>query len=135
MNCDFFNIQVYQSKILALDRNPFYPKYFLTAGGNCSKIWCEAICKIMRSSAFLYLLWEKNEKFHTHKFPIGVSHKTPPCNTPHKKGGRSFLALLMKYLWLSPKTRQVGGTFEGLPGFTKPNLHTISVDQNFWSRF
>lgn len=30
---------------------------------------------------------------HTHKFPKGVS---PPCNTPHKKGGKSFLALLMK---------------------------------------
>ena len=40
----------------------------------------------------------KKITIHTHKFPIGVSHKTPPCNTPHKKGGRSFLALLMKYL-------------------------------------
>ena len=72
---------------------------------------------------------------HTHKFPRGVSHKTPHCQTPHKKGGRSVLAQLMKFLWISPKTRQLGETFEGWLWFTKPNLPTAPVDQNIWSRF
>ena len=40
----------------------------------------------------------KDLKKHTHKFPRGVSHKTPPCKTPQKKVCQSFLALHMKHL-------------------------------------
>ena len=33
----------YFAKIMAVDRNPFYPKNFLTVGDNTCKIWCEDI--------------------------------------------------------------------------------------------
>ena len=33
----------YPCKVLSVERNPFYPKYFLTVTGQCSKIWCEDI--------------------------------------------------------------------------------------------
>ena len=34
-------LQCYHSKVLSLERNSFYPKYFLTVGGCTSKIWSE----------------------------------------------------------------------------------------------
>ena len=34
-------LKCYQSKLLSLERNSFYPKYFLTIGGYASKIWSE----------------------------------------------------------------------------------------------
>ena len=41
----------YHSKVMALDRNPFYPKNFLTIGGNTAKIWCEDL----KSSAIMWM--------------------------------------------------------------------------------
>ena len=87
------------------------------------------------NSGFQVPCCSSNPTHYTHKFPRGVSHKTPHCQTPHKKGGRSVLAQLMKFLWISPKTRQLGETFEGWLWFTKPNLPTAPVDQNIWSGF
>ena len=67
---------------------------------------------------------------------LGGCHiKLPIVKHTHKKGGRSDLAQLMKFLWISPKTRQLGETFEGWLWFTKPNLPTAPVDQNIWSGF
>ena len=31
----------HQGKVMAVDRNPFYPKNFLTIGDTTTKIWCE----------------------------------------------------------------------------------------------
>ena len=36
---------------MALDRNPFYPKNFLTIGSNTAKIWCEDL----KSSAIMWM--------------------------------------------------------------------------------
>ena len=33
-----YYLQCHTSKILAVERNPFYPKYFLTIGGYTSKV-------------------------------------------------------------------------------------------------
>ena len=41
----------YHSKVMAVDRNPFYPKNFLTIGSDMVKIWCEDL----KSSAIMWM--------------------------------------------------------------------------------
>ena len=40
------------SRVTAVDRNPFYPKNFLTIGDHTAKIWCEDL----RTSAIMFML-------------------------------------------------------------------------------
>ena len=39
------------SRVTAVDRNPFYPKNFLTIGDHTAKIWCEDL----RTSAIMWM--------------------------------------------------------------------------------
>ena len=43
--------QCHFSKVMAVDRNPFYPKNFLTVGDNTCKIWCEDL----KSSSIMWM--------------------------------------------------------------------------------
>ena len=38
-------------KVMAVDRNPFYPKNFLTIGDTTTKIWCEDL----KTSAIMWM--------------------------------------------------------------------------------
>ena len=41
----------HQGKVMAVDRNPFYPKNFLTIGDTTTKIWCEDL----KTSAIMWM--------------------------------------------------------------------------------
>ena len=46
-----------------------------------------------------------------------------------------FLTWPRIFFSIAPKTRHIGATLEGLPGFTKPNLHARPFIWNIWSSF
>ena len=44
-------IMMFPGKVMAVDRNPFYPKNFLTIGDTTCKVWCEDL----KTSAILWM--------------------------------------------------------------------------------
>ena len=73
----------------------------------------------------------KSVKYHCNKCTatnfIQWCHIRPPPLV-------SFL-LDLGFFSIAPKTRHIGATFEGLPGFTKPNLHAHPFIWSIWRWF